>query len=110
MKIEGKKIEFYYLYGTDNKQEKKSRIMEYRKINDIDFGFYESKNNKVFHAIHLDSGLSVVELESKGYKQETGFSVLAEKVRKIPKTKFEKILPKTKKRVEAWGFDFPLNG
>ena len=109
MNLEGKKIEFCYLFGTEEKAERKRRVMEYHKINDIDFGFYESKDNTCFHAIHLDSGLSVVQLASKGYRQETGFKALAEKVREIPKAKFEKALPKTKKIVEAWGFSFPLN-
>ena len=110
MNLEGKKIEFYHLFGTDEKAERKRRVMEYHKINDIDFGFYESADFDCFHAIHLDSGLSAFELARKGYRQKTGFAELQKQVAKIQKAKFEKVLPKTKKKVEAWGFSFPLNG
>ncbi|GHT02007.1 hypothetical protein AGMMS49525_04520 [Bacteroidia bacterium] len=110
MNFENKKIEFYYFYGTKTQPERKQRVMEYHKINDIDFGFYESKKHKVLHAIHLQSGFSVIQLESEDYRKETGFKALFEKVSKMPKAKLEKVLPNTIKKIEAWGFAYPLNG
>jgi hypothetical protein len=76
----------------------------------MDFGFYESKSQKEFYAIHLDSGMAAVTLNSKGYRQSTAFAVLKEKVETIPKAKFEKSLPEMKKKLKEFGFDFPLNG
>jgi hypothetical protein len=110
MNFENKKIEFYYLYGTEEKPDKKSRIMEYHLINGIDFGFYESKDKKQFYAIHLDSGFAAVSLDSKGYNQNIAFAELKKQVEAIKKVKFEKKLPELKKQLKEWGFDFPLNG
>ena len=106
MNFENKKIECYCLCGTN----RKSRVMEYHLINGIDFGFYESKEEKRFYAIHLDSGLAAVTLESKGYRQNTAFAELKKQVAEIPKVKFEKKLPELKKQLKELGFDFPLNG
>jgi len=106
MNFEGKKIECFCLRGSG----KKSRVMEYHKVNDIDFGFYESKDEKAFYAIHLDSGFAAVTLESKGYRQNTAFAELKKQVAEIPNVKFEKKLPELKKQLKELGFDFPLNG
>ena len=106
MNFESKKIECYCVRGGDLK----SRVMEYHLINGIDFGFYESKEEKRFYAIHLDSGMAAVTLESKGYKQNTAFAELQKQVAEIPKVKFEKKLPEIKKQLKELGFDFPLNG
>jgi hypothetical protein len=106
MNFENKKIECYCLC----KDGKKRRVIEYHLINGIDFGFYESKEEKQFYAIHLDSGLSTVELDSKGYRKNTAFAELKKQVAEIPKARFEKKLPEIKKQFKELGFDFPLNG
>jgi len=83
--------------------------MEYHKINGIDFGFYESRDEKAFYAIHLDSGMAAVELVSNGYRKKTAFAELKKQVTEIPRVKFEKKLPEIKKQLKELGFDFPLN-
>jgi hypothetical protein len=77
----------------------------------IDYGFFESKERKEFCAIHLDSGFAAVTFESKGkgYRQKQGFKVLFEKVKALPLSKVEKILPNIRKQIEKAGLTCPVN-
>jgi hypothetical protein len=109
MNFEGKRIKRFRLLGSEKEIKKESRVMEYHCINEIDYGFFESKKRKEFFAIHLDSGLSVVSFEIYEYNQEQGFKVLFEKVKALPRLKIEKALPNAIKRIKDAGLTYPVN-
>jgi len=112
MNFENKKMQLCRLVqdSTSNDTEKKTDVMEYHRINGIDFGFVECRDKREFYAIHLDSGFAAVTMESKGYGQKQGFIELYEKVKAIPEAQFKDAIPKMKKRFKDFGLTYPLNG
>ena len=93
MNFKGKRIDFFCLHHTGKKIK---RLMEYHQINGIDYGFYENTAAKVYHVIHLKTGLSVFELGADEYDKQTAFAEFQKFLSTFSSEKMEQRIKDTK--------------